>query len=390
MNYRILNIDINFEKRNEQKAITSILVTLFAIFCSLIFAAIIIYFSGAAPLNTMLAMFEGAFGNFSQWKDLDFYNLSEVIVKTVPLTICALGISVAYKMRFWNIGAEGQFVAGALASSLIALQFDSTLGKIPLLTLMFVASFAFGAIVGFIPAILKIFRGVNEVVVSLMLNYIVILFTEYLAFGPLRDPKGFGFPGTREFAENSFLPTFGTTRMDYGIFIMILLAIILWIVFKYSKWGYELKILGENPRAGFCSGMNVSKNILWAMIISGGISALAGFTEIAGSSHRLQKGLAVGNGYSAIIVAWISRLNPFKILLWSFLFSVIIVGGDQLQITSKLPKAIALVIQGAILLFILAGDFFVTYKVRLNFLKLGSNLGANLKSNLGSKLGGVE
>ncbi|MBF0360073.1 MAG: ABC transporter permease [Oligoflexia bacterium] len=376
MNFQFLNTDINFEKRGNPSAFTSILITLLAIFFSLIFAAIIIKVSGGkeadpmAPLAALSAMFEGSFGNLEQWRNLDFYNISEVVVKMIPLTICALGVSVAYKMSFWNIGAEGQFVAGALATSLVALHFDSVLGKIPLLLLMMMLSFIFGAIVGLIPAILKVKRGVNEVVVSLMLNYIVILFTEYLAFGPLRDPRGLGFPGTREFSENAFLPVFGISRVHYGIFLMIFLSILLWIIFKYSKWGFELKVLGENPRAGYCSGMNISKNILLAMIISGGISALAGFTEIAGLSHRLQKGLAVGYGYSAIIVAWISRLNPFKILLWSFIFSVIIAGGDQLQITAKLPKAIALVIQGTILLFVLAGDFFVSYKVKVRLRKI--------------------
>jgi simple sugar transport system permease protein len=204
---------------------------------------------------------------------------------------------------------------------------------------------------------------VDETLVTLMLNYVAILFAEGLYYGAWRDPQGYGFPGTKLFPEAAWLPRF-SGRAHAGLFIAIMLGLILWIVLNRSKWGFELNMIGKNQRAARCLGVDVKKNIVLALLLSGALSGLAGACEVTAISHRLQQGLSIGYGYTAIIVAWLSQLNPIAALFVAVLMAGLLVGGDQVQMMMGLPAAMGLVLQGMILFPMLAGSLFTEYRIK--------------------------
>jgi simple sugar transport system permease protein len=204
---------------------------------------------------------------------------------------------------------------------------------------------------------------VNEIITTLMLNYIAILLVEYLFYGPWKDPKGYGFPGTAEFPPAAWLPRLPGTRVHLGLLFAPVAAFFIWLVLSRTKCGYEIRVVGENPRAAVYAGMNVVRNTLLVMCLSGGLAGLAGMAEVTGIAHRLTKGLSVGYGFTAIIVAWLAKLNPWTVLIVSILLAALLVGGDQIQITMGLPASVAPILQGAILLFTLGGEIFKQYRV---------------------------
>lgn len=171
-----------------------------------------------------------------------------------------------------------------------------------------------------------------------------------------------GFPLTPRFPAGGYLPTLGTSRVHMGLLIALLLAVIFFIVLQYTRWGYEVRVIGESQEAAFYAGMDVMKNIVLVMIISGGIAGVAGMIEVSGITHRLQQGISPGYGYTAIIVAWLARLNPFAILLVAFLFGALLVGGFGIQ-TFGIPFSIVLILQGAVLFFLLAGEIFLNNRI---------------------------
>lgn len=356
--------DVRLEKRLVSSRAISFFVPFVSLSLALVFGAVLLLAANADPLVTYKAMLQGAFGTPEQWLKGDFYNLSETLVKAIPLMLCGLAVDIAFRMLFWNIGAEGQLAMGGMAAAGVALTWGSTLPAPLVLPTMFVAGFIAGALWGLIPALLKAFLRVNEIVTTLMMNYIAILWVEYLFYGPWKDPKGWGFPGTAEFVEAAWLPRLPTSRVHMGFLFALLAAVFIWIVLGRTKWGYEIKVIGENPRAATYAGIRVALNILLVMVLSGGLAGIAGMAEVAGISHRLQKGLTVGYGFTAIIVAWLARLDPWRTLVVAFLLAAFLVGGDQVQITMKLPAAIALVLQGAILFCMLGGDLFTRYRLR--------------------------
>ena len=348
-----MNRRFKVEKREIQNKYALIGIRLVGIFLALITGGIFLMATGHAPIAVYKAMLEGAFGSS--------YGVNETIVKTIPLLLAALGISVAFRMKLWNIGAEGQIYVGGIAASAVALK----LGHLPaylLIPMMIVAGFLGGAAWGLLPAIPRALWGTNETITTLMMNYIGILWVDYLVFGPWKDPKGFNFPITPEFSATAFLPTFGRSRVHMGIIIALFIATLLYVIINKTLWGYEIRVAGENSEAAKYAGMNVKRNILLAMAISGGIAGIAGMTELAGITHRLQSNFSPGYGYSAIIIAWLSRLNPMAAIGVSFLFGGMLVGGYAVQ-TSGLPAATAVMMQGLILFFVLGAEFFTQYQI---------------------------
>jgi ABC-type uncharacterized transport system permease subunit len=219
---------------------------------------------------------------------------------------------------------------------------------------------------------LKAFLKVNEIITTLMLNYVAILLMDYLYTGPWKDKQGFGFPGTASFKEIAALPRL-TGRVHVGIIIAIAAALFIWIVLIRTKWGYEIRVIGENPNAARYAGISLTRNILLVMALSGGLAALAGYGQVAGIAYRLQKGITVGDGFTAIIIAWLAKLHPIGVLFVAILMAALSVGGDQITITMGLPAAMAGVLQGAILFLVLGGEIFVRY--RLRFLRKAQSRG---------------
>ncbi len=346
-----------FEKRQSVSRQAIILVPIISFLVSLLLGAILLAASGANPFLTYAAMGRGAFGS---WR-----NISETLVKAIPLMLTGLGISIAFRMRFWNIGAEGQLTLGGVAAAWAALSLADVLPAWMLLPTVILFGMLAGALWAGVPAALKVLMGVDETLTTLMLNYVAILFSKHLYYGPWRDPEGFGFPGTAPFPEAAWLPRLGHTRAHLGLLFAVVLAVVLWLVLNRTRWGFELRIIGENKRAARYLGINIARNVILALAISGALSGLAGACEVAGISRRLQQGLSIGYGYTAIIVAWMAQLNPLAVLLVAILMGGLLVGGDQVQMMMGLPAAVGLVLQGMILFPMLAGSLFTEYQLRI-------------------------
>ena len=347
-----------FERRLEPSRQVAFLVPIASFVLALVMGRTLLLAAGANPIETYKAMFDGAFGSG--------YARTETLVKAIPLMLTGLAVSIAFRMLFWNIGAEGQLAIGALATAWVPLfaLADSDLPAGVLLVLMGVAAFIGGALWGLIPAILKAFLRVNEIITTLMLNYVAILLLGYLYTGPWKDKAGYGFPGTASFKAIASLPRLAG-RVHLGLVVAIVAAVIIWLVLIRTRWGYEIRVIGENPNAARYAGISLIRNILLVMVVSGGLAGLAGFGQVAGISYRLQNGIMVGDGFTAIIIAWLAKLHPIGVLIVAVLMAALSVGGDQITMTMRLPAAMAGVLQGAILFFVLGGDIFVRYRLRV-------------------------
>jgi len=348
-------VTIVFEKRLTRSRWAAVLVPICSVILALGVGALILIIFGINPLRAYQVMLQGSLGSG--------YAVSETLVKAIPLMLTGLGISIAFRMLFWNIGAEGQLAMGGIAAAYVALFLSDRLPPLLVIPMMFVLAALAGALWGLIPAVLKAAIGVNEILTTLMMNYIAILLVEYLYLGPWRDPEGYGFPGSAPFPEVAWLPRL-TGRVHAGLIIAILAAALLWFILARTRWGYEIRVIGENARAARYTGISIGRNVVLVMLLSGGLAGLAGMAEVAGLTRRLY-GLTVGYGYTAIIVAWLANLNPWGVLLVAFLMGALLVGGDQIQIAMQTPAAVALALQGAILFFVLGGSIFVNYRVRV-------------------------
>lgn len=347
---------LTFEKRKTISRKAIVLVPIISFIVSLVLTGILLLIFKANPFMTFAAMFVGAFGSW--------VNFTETLVKAIPLMLTGLGVTIAFRLRFWNIGAEGQLTFGGVAAAWVALFWSPFLPSWLLLPMVILIGSLAGALWAGIPALLKTGLSVDETLVTLMLNYVAILFAEGLYYGGWRDPQGYGFPGTKLFPQAAWLPRF-SGRAHAGLFIAVVLGLVLWVVLNRSKWGFELNMIGKNQKAARCLGVDVKKNIVLALLLSGALSGLAGVCEVTAISHRLQQGLSIGYGYTAIIVAWMSQLNPVAALFVAVLMAGLLVGGDQVQMMMGLPAAMGLVLQGMILFPMLAGSLFTEYRMKL-------------------------
>ena len=348
---------ITLKKRLTPLPLTRHLIIPAAILVAAILGAFLFLWVGVNPVRAYLEIFKGAFGSP--------YNFSEVLVRATPLILCSLSVMIAGKMLIWNIGAEGQLVMGGVAGAGVALFLSPHMPAHMVIPAMILAGFLGGSIWGLIPGFLKTRFGVNEIITSLMLNYVAIFWLEHLYFGPWRDPAGRGFPGTAILPDLSWFPRFFGTRVHLGLIIGLGAALLIWLVLDYTRWGYEIRVAGANIKAAQYARMNITRNILWIMMISGGLAGLAGICETAGIHYRLQKGLAVGNGYVGIIIAWLGGLRPGSIVLISILLGGLMVGGDQVQISIHVPSAISMALEGAILFCVLGGQVFQDYSLHI-------------------------
>ncbi|MGL4648053.1 MAG: ABC transporter permease [Caldilineaceae bacterium] len=322
--------------------------------------AVLLSLAGANPWFVYRQMFSLAFGSAYGWSD--------VTIKAVPLILAGLGVSIAFRMKLWNVGAEGQLLMGAFAATAVALHMLTPETNIwVMLTTMAVAGFIGGAIWGIIPGLLKAYLNVNEIITTLMLTYVATLWNNYWVYGPWSE-RGFGLTPT--FPKNAWLPRFtdfgeqipalrGLTA-HFGIFIAVTIAVVLWIFLRSSKWGFEVTVIGDNSRAARYAGMNLVRNIVLVMALSGGLAGLAGMTEVAGVVHRLQERFSPGYGFTAIIIAWLAKLNPIAIIPVAYLFGGLLVGGDAIQ-----PAGIADMLQGVLLFVVVGGELVLQYRVRL-------------------------
>lgn len=344
------------EKRELSSRLFRFSAPIVSILFALFVAGFLLLAAGVNPLQAYLDIFQEALGST--------YGLSETLVKTTPLIFASLGVSLAFRMQIWNIGAEGQIYMGACGASWVAL-FSGIENHILMISAMFMAAFLFGGLWAGVAGLLRARWKVNEVIVTLLMNYIAILAVDFLVYGPWKDPKGFNFPLTAQFTDAARLTEYFDTRLHSGFFLALICALVLYLFMERTVWGYEIKVIGSNPKAARYAGMRTGLAIFAVLFLSGAIAGIAGFSEVAGLQHRLQHGISPGYGYTAIIIAWLAKRSALGVVIVSFLMGVLLVGGDSLQITWQLPIAFVYAFQGLILFFLLASDFFIQNRLRL-------------------------
>lgn len=278
----------------------------------------------------------------------------------VPLLITSLGVTLAFKMRFWNIGAEGQIIMGATFASYFAL-FHADWNHWVLLAVMMAAGMAGGGLWGLLPAFFKARYDTNETLFTLMLNYIALYIVSWLQDGPWRDPGSQGFGKIARFDKNAMLNKVG--GVHFGWIIALVLIVVVFVYLRYSKQGYEISVVGESQETARYAGMNVRKILLRTMAFSGAVCGLCGMIQATGSDITLTTGVAGGVGFTAIIVAWLAQLNPITILIVSVLFGILEKGSSVVQSGFGLSTDCADVLQGIILFFILGCEFFIRYRL---------------------------
>ncbi|MEW6226791.1 MAG: ABC transporter permease [Bacillota bacterium] len=330
------------------------MVPVLSVAMALVFGGAFLQLTGYDPIKVYGLMFKGAFGGR--------YGLIETVVKATPIILTTLGVSIAFRMLLWNIGAEGQIYMGAFAASWVALSFPD-LPSFVLLPSMFIAGAVAGGLWALLPALPRAIWGVNEIITTLMLNYVAIYWVDYLVYGPWKDPKGFNFPLSPQFSDAAWLPCLGNTRIHLGLILGLVAALGIGLLLARTRWGFEIRVIGENPGAARYAGMNIARNIVLVMLLSGAIAGVAGTSEVSGITHRLQHGISPGYGYTAIIVAWLAKLHPASIIVVSFLFGGLLVAGYSVQIYG-IPADIATMLQGSLLFFVLGGEALARYRVR--------------------------
>ena len=355
-------IKISTSDRYNITPLRSLMTNVFSLVAGLLVISIIFLVAGVNPLYAISEIFYGSFGSL--------YGFKETVTKAIPLILIGAGLTLAFRAKFWNIGAEGQLLMGAIFSTWTGLTFGDHLPPYLIVPLMFLSGFIGGALWGIIPAILKIKYSINEVISTLMLNYICAEFLTMLIVGPWKGSTRFGFPGTNNLPEAAILGVIPGSRIHYSTLILgIICAIILCVVIYKTRFGYEARVVGENPDAGKYAGIDFLKTSLILMAISGGLAGFAGTGEIAGIHHYLGYPASVSSGYgfTAIIVAWLAKLNPLYAIVSGIFFAGILVGGDAIQISLGLPAATVEIVNGTLLIFLIMGDYFLNHKMSISF-----------------------
>ncbi|PIE68974.1 MAG: branched-chain amino acid ABC transporter permease [Deltaproteobacteria bacterium] len=325
-----------------------------AVLISLGMSAGLLALQGKPALDGILLFLQSGFG--TSWA------MQDCLAKAVPIFLCSLGVAITFKLQVWNIGAEGQYALGSVGATWAALTFPD-LPWYFLLPVMLLGATILGGIWGLIPALLRIKLRVNEIIVTLMLNYIGILVLEYLVYGPWKDPASFGMPMTPTFSDNAIVGCIGATAINWGIGLCVLTGILMTVFLTYTRYGFALKACGENPRAAAYAHLPYTGLVIMVMVVSGALAGWAGFLEASASLNRLEPTIMAGYGYTAIVVAWLARLNPLAIGAASFLLAGLRVGVEGIQLDLQVPAAFGGVMEGLILLTILAGSFWQHYTI---------------------------
>ncbi|QJT10709.1 ABC transporter permease [Oceanidesulfovibrio marinus] len=333
----------------------------FAALFALVSGGVIFACYGKNPFEAYWLMAQGAFGSW--------YSLTEVLVKAAPFTYTGLAVALAATMQLWNIGCEGQLVMGGVFATGTALFIVPESPALVALPAVIIAGALGGALWALVPAVLKVTSRVSEILSTLLLNYVAIIFMEHLFYGPWRDPAGMGFPGTAMISEAAQLPRLFGTRLHPGLIGALFFALLLYWVMSRSAWGYRVRTAGKGPQAARYAGFDSGRLTLTAMAVSGALAGLAGMAEITGLHHRLQAGLAIGYGYDGIIVAFLARLNPLAVPVAAVALGGLMVGGEQLQSRLGLPASISMALEAALLFGVLGGEALARWRERRNALR---------------------
>ncbi len=347
---------IRLERRAEVSKLMSYASPLIAIVLMLIGGLLLFTFLDKNPLEGFIVFFINPIS--------DLYGISELLLKATPLMLCAVGLAVGFRANIWNIGAEGQLIAGAIAASAVALYFHETEGA-QVLVLMVIAGGIGGMLWAAIPALLKTQFNTNEILVSLMLVYVAQLLVSWLVHGPMMDPDGFNFPQSRMFEDSALLPLLIEGNRLNLAFVLAMASLLVGYVFMYRSFaGFQMQVAGLAGDAARYAGFS-AKRMIWIGLLSGGAMAgLAGMSEVAGPMGQITVHVSNNYGFAAIIVAFVARLNPVGIFFASLLMALLYLGGEQAQQYMNLPSSISNVFQGMLLMFLLGSDVFINYRIR--------------------------
>ncbi len=359
-NYR-LPFTIRIEPRLNVPRWLAPLVSVGAIVVALLLGAVVLKLVGGDPLAAYAHIGRAAFGDIGVFSD--------TLVKATPLIMVGLACSVAFRMKLWNIGAEGQFYMGALGASAVILSglVPETASRPVTIAVMLVAGMLCGAAWGFIPGWLKARLRVNEIITTLMMNYIAVAFVNFFVFAVWSEG---GFQMSKTFQKAAWLPrladyakeftVFRGLTTHFGLVFAVMAAVVVWYILYRSLWGYEIRLIGDNARAAEYAGINITRNTVLVMMLSGAMAGLAGMSEIAGAVHRLQTSISPGYGFTGIIIAWLAKLNPLVVIPVSILFGGLILAGREIQ-----PSGVPRLIQGIILFMLIASEVLLRYRIRI-------------------------
>lgn len=323
-----------------------------ALICSGLVIFSIVHLS---PLNVYSAMFQGAFGTPRR---------SWVTIRDAMMLLCiAVGLAPAFKMRFWNIGAEGQILMGGIATAACMIYLNTSLPTPILLLVMLIASAIAGGVMGLIPGVFKARWNTNETLFTLMMNYVAIQLTSY-AVSKWETPAGSNSVGIiNQNSQAGWFPSIFGQAYTLNVIIVLILAAAMYIYLKYSKHGYEIAVVGDSVNTARYAGISVQKVYIRTMFLSGAICGIAGFLAVSGSSHTISTDTAGGRGFTAIIVAWLSKFNSFVMILFSFLLVFLQQGAVEIASRYGLNEYVSNIITGILLFFILGSEFFINYQV---------------------------
>jgi simple sugar transport system permease protein len=346
---------IRLEPRAQASRLATYLSPVLAVVLTLVGAAVLFAILGRDPLQAYRAFF---IDPVSTW-----YGVGELGVKGAPLILCAVGLAIGFRANVWNIGAEGQFIMGAICGGGVGLFYEPMLGPATM-PVMFLAGAAGGLVWGAIPAFLKTEFNANEILTSLMLTYVAALLLRYLVRGPWRNPQGYNFPQSKSFDGYAVLdPFFSGTRIGWGAVLALIAVAAGWFLLSRSFLGYRIKVIGLTPAAATYAGFSQKRVTWFCLMLSGALAGIAGLNEVAGPIGQMLPVISPGYGFTAIIVAFLGRLHPFGILLAGLLIALSYLGGEAAQISLDLPVAVVGVFQGMLLFFLLACELLVRYRV---------------------------
>jgi simple sugar transport system permease protein len=351
-------LSVRLERRARLPLAQRVVVLSLAVVLGAFAGGVLVQASGYSAVTAFTAIIDGSFGGS--------YPISQTLAAAIPLATIALGTAVAFRVQLWNIGGEGQYYMGAFGATGVEL-IGGPAGwpGVILLPAMLIGGFVAGAAWALLPGWLRAWHSVNEIITTLMLNYVAVLWVGYLVYGPWKDPAGRNFPFTPRFPESATFARMGDGQLHTGLVVPIIAAIILVLVLARTRWGYELRVVGENAEAARYAGISVRSTMLSAMLVSGGLAGIAGMVQVSGIIHLLNAQLSANYGYTAIIIAWLARLHPIAVLVVSVLFGALVNGGFAVS-QAGIPQAFGAVLQGMILFFVLGiGDVLTRFRVRL-------------------------
>jgi len=359
---------IELEKRPQASKLYGFVSPLLALGLTVIAGVIMFALLGKNPIEALDAFFIEPL--------MEVWSLHELAVMAGPLILIAVGLSVCYRSNNWNIGAEGQFTMGAIAGSILPIVFYDWHSPV-VLPLMLIMGAIGGALFAAIPALLKAHFNTNEILTSLMLVYIAQLFLDWLVRGAWRDPQGMNFPVSRDFAPEAVLPAIWeeSGRAHWAFAFAIIAAVLIWFMMKYTLRGFEIVVLGQAERAGRFAGFSSRKMIWFSFLFSGALAGLAGISEVSGSIGHLQPAISPGYGFTAIIVAFLGRLNPLGIIASGLVLALTYLGGEAAQLSLGVSDKVTRMFQGLLLFFVLSCDTLIYYKIRILWSRVHSAIG---------------